>query len=563
MNYLRHPAWLWLEKHDKDKIQKSDDNTQAMFANGTQFEHYAEIQFEGATRMHWDKTDYDSYLTVGPRTKEAIERGSKVILQAKFETDELACICDVVRIVDGHTVDLIEIKSSTSVKKEHLYDLAFQTEVLHRNGYKVRDVSVIYVDRDFVAGSIGHEMTIKENVTTKVLSIGEETKRNIDAALAVMRSSSIPDISPRHVGLGAMSEWLAIYRNLVELPEYSIYDLVKLTPLQIEQFEDDGILHIADIPEGTYLTPKQELQVLATKQEKPIINRDAIRAFLGELTFPLYFLDYETFSGVVPYFDGQSPYQQIPFQVSVHRLDSIDDEPLHDWYLHREKSDPIVRMTESLDMVLGTRGSIITWNMSFEKNCNKLMGQLYPEYQEFYEMINDRIVDLGTPFKDDMYVDKAFRGSWSIKNVMPVLVPELSYKTLGIQNGSTAQQRWIQAVLEESRDDKEQVFDDLLKYCELDTLAMVEIFNVLWQRFIPMNPEPDMLDMTNEVSKRGVKCMWCGSTRTAKIEWGMYDDDALEDEDVKSGKVYLGGCSPEMVAMRTAIRHCYGCGKNY
>lgn len=547
MNYLRHPAWLWIEKHDKGKIPSHDENTQAIFANGAKFEHVAEAAFDGATRMHWDTNDYDSYATLGPRTTEAIERGSTTILQAKFETEDLACICDVVEIVDGQTVNLYEIKSSTAVKQEHLYDLAFQTEVLHHNGYKIRNAYVIHVNNGFVSpGFIDDvDMTVRENVTTRVLALGETTRHNIDAALRTMRQSSMPDPSPRHAKLGSLSEWLKIYRNINQLPEYSIYDLAKLTPLQIAQFEDAGIQKIVDIPTGTYLTPKQELQVLATKQDEPIINDSAIRAFLRELEFPIYFLDYETFSGVIPYFDGQRPYQQIPFQYSLHILDRPDGELRQVEYLHRDNSDPVTPLSESLRDAIGDYGSIITWNMSFEKNCNKLMGDLHSEYWDFYQMVNDRIVDLGTPFKDDMYVDKAFHGSWSIKNVMPVLIPELSYKELGIQNGGAAQYRWTQAVLEESRDDKDEIFADLRKYCELDTLAMVEIFKVLWDQFTPTN--------------NSICCPYCGSGNIARVLWGLYDEDVLESPDIVSGRVVLGGCEiDDDISWR-----CNSCGKWY
>ena len=186
-------------------------------------------------------------------------------------------------------------------------------------------------------------------------------------------------------------------------------------------------------------------------------------------------------AAVVPYFDGHRPYQQIPSQYSLHILDSPDAELRHKEYLHRENSDPSLPIAQHLIEDIGDHGSIITWNMSFEKACNVTLGTINPEFADDMAAINDRVVDLMIPFKpkNGWYSDPRFEGSASIKKVLPVVVPSLSYKTLGIQNGGAAQSLWMQAVLDGTRDDKENILDDLLKYCSLDTLAMVEIYNVL------------------------------------------------------------------------------------
>ena len=186
-------------------------------------------------------------------------------------------------------------------------------------------------------------------------------------------------------------------------------------------------------------------------------------------------------AGVVPYFDGHRPYQQVPSQYSLHILDSPDAELRQKEYLHRENTDPSLPIAQHLVEDVGTNGSIITWNAGFEKSCNVTLGKLNPEFADAMEAINERIVDLMIPFKpkNGWYSDPRFEGSASIKYVLPVVVPSLSYKELDIQNGGSAQSLWMQAVLDGTRDDKEKILDDLLKYCGLDTLAMVEIYNVL------------------------------------------------------------------------------------
>ena len=481
MNYLRHPAWLWLEKHDKKKLPKHDKNTQAMFAAGFLFETYAEKEFPEAQRLGF--SDYNEYKELAAVTRAVVDNpdGARTIIQAKFETDDIACISDVVHF-DGTLVDIYEIKSSTSAKPEHILDLAFQAEVLRRNGYTVRNVTVLFVNNDYVRnGKIDHtELVSREDVTDKVLEIEALTNIQIADALSVMRSTTCPDISPSHAKLGSLTNWMVVYRNLVDVPEYSIYDLAAPGTARIAKLEELGIKKIEDIPESSPLTSKQELQVLATKKDMPIINRDAILAFMSEITFPLYFLDYETYNGVIPYFDGQKPYQQIPFQYSLHILDSPDAELRYVEYLHEDATNPISPLSDSLQANIGDAGAVITWNMSFEKSCNTRMGELFPEYGDFYAQVNNRVIDLAVPFADDMYVDKRFVGRYSIKYVLPVLVPELSYKALRIQEGGSAQRLWMEAVLDGNNEDgKQQILDDLVEYCELDTLAMVEIYRKL------------------------------------------------------------------------------------
>lgn len=246
--------------------------------------------------------------------------GARTVIQAKFETDELACISDVIHI-DGNQIDLYEIKSSTSVKKEHIFDLAFQCEVIRCNGYDIRSVTVLTVNNQYVRqGEIDAEAIVnRDDVTESVMEKQVQTDVYISHALAVVNSQECPSMSFSNLGIiGSVGSWLSIIRYNKVLPENSVYDLDETGKNRLVEFESNGIELITDISESSSLTAKQELQLIATKTDKPIINRDAIKVFLDELEFLLYFLDYETYSAVVPYFDGQRPYMQVPFQYSLH-----------------------------------------------------------------------------------------------------------------------------------------------------------------------------------------------------------------------------------------------------
>jgi hypothetical protein len=211
-----------------------------------------------------------------------------------------------------------------------------------------------------------------------------------------------------------------------------------------------------------------------------LLIRQRIKQFLDSLEFPLHFFDYETMGSLVPQFDGMRPYTQYPFQYSLHVLDSPDAELRHEEYLHDEKSNPAESLVAAMQAHFGQSGTVLAWNMSFEKSCNDRLAEFVPEAAEFLRDINERMVDLMVPFSGGAYIDHRFRGSASIKNVLPVMCPELSYKDLGIQEGQAASRMWTETVLDGKHEaDKAKILRDLREYCQLDTLAMVEIYRKL------------------------------------------------------------------------------------
>jgi hypothetical protein len=439
MLFLKHPAWLWVKKNDPKKIPPVDENTQAMFDAGHQFEPYAESLFPEGVSLGF--SDYGEYRSLPQRTLDAIGRGDQVLFQPRFEWNDFTCICDIVSFVGDNEVDLYEIKASTKAKPEHEYDLAFQTAVLEGSGLKVRNILVIHVNNQYVRrGEIkADELTATTDITEKVREKDEATHEHMAQALSIAKSPTMPDPNPDLAKLGSKKDWLEIYNNIVG-----------------EQAAQPAI----DV--------------------EPSIDHESIKQFLGEIEYPLYFLDYETMSGLIPYFDGHRPYQQVPFQYSLHILESPDAELTQKEYLHRDNSDPSRPLTEQLIKDIGNKGSVIVWFEGFEKARNSELGEMLPEYKQAMKAINERVIDLMIPFKLKWYDDPRFNGSASIKQVLPVLCPHLSYKDLGIQEGGSAQRLWMEAILDEKRtNQKDQILEDLIEYCKLDTLAMVEIYKNL------------------------------------------------------------------------------------
>ena len=263
------------------------------------------------------------------------------------------------------------------------------------------------------------------------------------------------------------------------MPEHSIYD-VWFNEEKLNKLLDMGVLNLEDVPEDMITAARAHRHYTAVKTNKVYIEKDSIKNELSQLIYPLYFLDYETFSPAIPLFDGYRPYQRIVFQYSLHVQDEPGAELKHYEFLWDKLSDPTEALSETLSKQIGPSGSVIAWNMSFEQGCNTEMGERNPKYKKFYEDINDRMVDLIVSFRQGYYVDRRFQNSASLKMVLPVFVPKLSYKELGIQEGGTASESWRVMVDPNTVKKKfQQIYDDLLKYCELDTLAMVEILREL------------------------------------------------------------------------------------
>ncbi len=488
MLFLRHPAWLWLKKHQPQRLPEADANLQDIFASGHQFEAYAEQLFLGAVKLGF--AGYDQYLSLPEKTQALIDQHTPCILQGRLEVDGLTCIFDVLERVDEQTFNLIEIKSSTKAKNVHLYDLAFQSLILERLGWQVGEISVLHANKDYLRqGAIDPEqLCSRSEVTQEVKALLPQTKDLVELAKTVLKQPEPPSFSPSLVNMAGvketnwLKEWLAIYLQELhpDLNKYNIYQLAGAKAEQLGKLEKQGIQLLADIPDELTLGTKQKLQIQTTRTAQPLINQLAVKDFLASLHYPLYFLDYETMTSVIPFFDGMRPYQDYPFQYSLHLLREPASKLEHFAYLHQDKSNPLPGLIAQLKQDLAEQGSILTWNMSYEKGCHQRLADFCPEKAEFFEQVNERIVDLMTVFKNLDFVDRDFMGSASLKNVLPVLVPELSYADLNVSDGMFARRLWTDTILlGKNKREKEAILQDLLDYCTLDTYGMVRILELL------------------------------------------------------------------------------------
>ena len=478
MDFLRHPALLWLKKHDPRKIPPPDAATQQRMASGYDFENYAERLFPEAVNVGFNSPE--EYRTMLERTALAWKNGANCVAQGMYRSGELTCITDMLQATsDGFT--LTEIKSSNSVKSEHVTDLAFQRLVLEAGGYDIHKCQVMHANPDYErSGDIDPSVLTKiTDVTDQVEKILSKTKENAASAVRVMNLDSIPDVDPLLAAPSAFSDWLEIRKVLEpKLPDNSIYYLPKIGHKVAKNLIAQNTETIEKIQDPTLLTHGTAKYWKAHSFGKQHIDVIELSEFLRSIQYPVYYLDYETAANAVPIWDNTSPHQQVPFQYSLHIQRSPSARIEHFEYLHQDAGCPIDGLLETLSKQINSQGTVLVWNQSFEKKRNEEMARYSPMHASFLTSVNDRVIDLMDPFREDVIVDPAFLGSNSIKDVLPVLIPEFSYKDLEIKDGGSAASEWQRVTLTDAAD-KARVYTDLKKYCERDTEAMVLIHREL------------------------------------------------------------------------------------
>ncbi|TAH33850.1 DUF2779 domain-containing protein [Candidatus Saccharibacteria bacterium] len=480
--YRKHPAWLWLKKYNPDFLPSPDENMQAIIDEGRSFEAVAEKIFDDAVRL--SQADFASIEDYAEKTRELIEQNTGTILQAAFIHEDYLCIADAITLTDKGFV-LTEIKATTEPDKEHICDLAFQKAVIEYTGIPITKTQVLHADSEYIRhGEIDVSKLVKfTDVSVKVDKEILVATLKMREAVDVIYKDEMPSDSLRFADLGSAKDWRKIYRKLhPNLPQYSIYDLAsnkgRGTDKLIAALEDGDCELIVDIPDSTKLQAHQIDQIKTTRSGGTVVNLPLLKEFMNEVEFPLYFLDYETINPAVPVFDNTWSFQQVVFQLSIHVMQE-DGSLEHFEYLHPDNTNPADRIIAKLEEYIGDKGSVVVWNASFECTRHKELAKLYPNKEKFLLNLNDRVIDLEIPFSKRIYQDMKLKGRSSIKFVLPLLSPDLSYKSLNIQEGGTASRSWREAVVTQSRHDKEQVLSDLRKYCELDTYAMVEIYRYL------------------------------------------------------------------------------------
>ncbi|MCF8235650.1 MAG: DUF2779 domain-containing protein [Bacteroidales bacterium] len=417
------------------------------------------------------------------KTKDLIPSGCKTIYEAAFLYDGVLCYMDIL-YRDSEGWKAIEVKGSTKLKDYYLDDTAVQYYVITKSGLDLADISVAYINNKYVRqGEIEPEKLFKiESVQNTANEKQEEVSANIENFKEIISKNKIPETD---IGIHCLKPFVCDFYGHCwkHIPDNSVFNIENLYNSRKFDLYYNGIVDFEDIPKDYPLSVTQKLQVESQMNGKVTVEEEQLQKFLSKLKYPLYFLDFESFQPVVPLYDQSRPYQQIPFQYSLHIQKTSGDDYQHIEFLHDGLNDPRVKFIESLIENVNESGSIVVFNKTFEKMILNHIARDFPQYSEEIEKVKLRIVDLMEPFKSKHYYTPKMKGSYSIKKVLPALVPELGYDDLEISDGTAAGRAFESLLQMDDNIEKNELKRNLLEYCKMDTWAMVKILEKINELF--------------------------------------------------------------------------------
>ena len=429
-------------------------------------------------------------------TKVILETKPSTLFQGAFSSDEFFVQADILRfndVLDGY--ELYEVKATNDVKRvvphHHVNDLAFQKIVIEssgvtppfaKSGVKIVKAGVIHLNSEYHRqNNVNYnELFIIADLTDEVITAELLVREQMNDLKTYLHMEEEKGCECLYRGRNA--QCTTFHYSNPDVPEYSVHDINRIGASKKLFYDwiDRGIYALEDIHNPEALTGAKKAQYDAYVSGKPLIDREEIHNVLGELVFPIYFFDYEGYSSAIPRFDGFGAYEQVPFQYSLHVLHEDGTLDHKEFLVTEPEADLTLPLIKRMREDIGDTGSVIAWFKTYESQRNNKLAELHPTYAAFLESMNDRMFDLMTIFSTNLYVDAKFKGSASIKRILPVVVPELTYKALGIQKGDQAVERWEKMIdPATSAEEKGHIARDLLEYCKLDTLAMVEIYRFL------------------------------------------------------------------------------------
>lgn len=493
-NYLiyrdcAHNAWLKIHRPDVYNAKPLSVFDQNVIDTGNEVDVLARRLFPGGVLI--ERGD------AGTTSRLVAERAA-VLYQPVFVTDRFTTACDIlVWNAASRAYDLYEVKSSTSGEdrgandKLYTYDIAFQAEVLRFNRVPLGRLNLVRLDARYVRQDVLDidALFTREDFSDRVADIIEEVRGEMDAAHDVLDTASPLPAPCDCIRKGRSAHCTTFAHTNPDVPAYGVHDITRIgaSRRKLAELIDRKIYRIEDVPDDFALSEPQENQVRAAKTRRASIDYAAIADFLDDMSYPVAFLDYETYPCAVPRFSGYRPYQQIPFQFSLDVVAAPGAELVHHEFLHTTPDCPDLPLIAALKTAMPASGSIVVWNQSFERGINDALAERHGDCRAFFDNLDPRIVDLMDVFAMQAYVHPDFRGKVSIKNILPVLVPNLSYKQLAIQEGATATARWNEIVTGQvDAATAARLRTELLSYCGLDTLAMVEIWRVLVETIAPV-----------------------------------------------------------------------------
>ena len=478
------PKIAWLKKY-KPEEYIIDENTKSRMENGN-------IVGDLAMQLFGDYNEVTTYTNnkldipkMIEKTKQYMLDGLDNICEASFNYNGLYCAVDILRKQDnGYAI--YEVKSSTHEDNYvYIVDIAYQKYVLEHCGVKVTGTYLVNINSDYI-----FDGTLKLNELFKITDVWKfvvdeqkEVEEKIKMAEKLLEDKNEPNIdiscncnSPYKCGF-----WKYCSKHL---PKPSVFDLYRLNFSKKIEYYNRGIISFDDLEKtGWFLGDIRNRQIEYALHDKGVyVDKENIKKFLDTLSYPLYFLDFETQQPIIPLYKGTRPYQQIPFQYSLHYIENKGGELKHKEFLGISGKDPRRSLAEALCNDIPAGACVLAYNKSFE--CGRIgeLAEIFPDLQKHLYSIEFSIKDLLDPFRYGYYYKKEIGGSFSIKSVLPAMFPDdptLNYHNLdGVHNGGEAMSIFPK-IKDMPLKEQEVARHNLLKYCELDTFAMVKIWQEL------------------------------------------------------------------------------------
>jgi len=476
---------FWLDINNIEPTNPPDDGALERLSAGNEVGNISKELFPGGREVPYMPGEQDKMAEI---TKEYIEKGITSIYEASFIYDDIFVRVDLMNKTDKGW-DIYEVKSSSRIRSYHEYDVSIQWYVLKSlNLIDLNDAFVVTLNNQFSKSD--NINPIKFFNIDSVKQIAEdnqiEVKEKIHELKTIAANADEPMIE---IGPHCKKPHSCVYFDRCWPEDIdridSIFRLYRMNLKKKLSLYNQGIDSFSKIQDEDSLSPIQKIQLKAYKENSTIINKEKIMNFIDKVQYPISYFDFETFTDAVPIYDIQRPHMQMPFQYSLH-VQNNKDEKLnifdnHFEFIAKHDEDPRRSIAESMIKNFPKTGTIMAYNQSFEKNCINSLAEFCPDLANDLHALNERFVDLIEPFRNGGYYDSEFKGSFSIKKVLPAVCPndtELDYKELEISNGGMASSAFKE-MRNQSRDQIDHTRTKLFQYCRLDTYAMYAIYQKL------------------------------------------------------------------------------------
>lgn len=471
---------FWLNKYKPDE-EAGEDKT-VLFENGRKVGELAKGLFGD-----YEDIEFDLNLTnMIEKTNEFLPNKPNIITEASFTYDNNFCSVDILKN-DTDGVEIYEVKSSTSVKDIYLDDASYQYYVLSNLGLNVKKVAIVFINNKYERqGELDlSQLFIIKDITEIAKGKQKEIKNNIEKINEFMEAHDEYNEPIKPIGMQCFELYHCDFWDYCtrDLPKPNVFDVKGMQTNDKLKNYNEGKISFEDLKDENIDQKFLEQIDFELNNKAPKIEKEPIKDFLDSLKYPLYFIDYESCQYAIPELEGTRAYQQIPFQYSLHIIKEEGAPLEHREFLAEADDENVIRhFAESMINDMPENGSVIVYNKSFESSRNREIGRLYDDLKDEMERININMVDLMIPFKNRNYYAKEMKGSHSLKYVLPALYPndpELDYHNLSVvHHGGEAAEAFL-SLKDKSKEEQELIREGLLRYCELDSLAMVKI----WERF--------------------------------------------------------------------------------